>query len=107
VVRRRNIALGCAGAAVTIGIVVVAVLGWQLNLHIRSLREDTDVRARVAAWPFAPPVSGVVSQDRLRVFLEVCRRTEPVERKYRKAHAEKKIREDLDDYRRAIREGSP
>ena len=94
--RRRNIALGCAGAAVTIGIVVAAVLAWQLNLHIRSLREDAALRARVAARPFTPPSGGVVSEDRLRVFLEACRRTEPVERKYRKDRADLKQANERD-----------
>jgi hypothetical protein len=94
--RRRNVLLGCAGAAVTIGIVVVAVLGWKLNRHIGALREDADLRARVAARPFAPPVSGVVSEDRLRVFLEVCRRTEVVERKYKKPRADLKRANERD-----------
>jgi hypothetical protein len=86
--RQRNIALGCAGVAVTIALVVVAVLGWRVSLHFRAIREDAAVRARVAATPFTAPGRGVVSEDRLRIFLEVCRRMEPLDRKYQKARAD-------------------
>ena len=88
--RPRNIAIGCAGVAVTIAVVLLAVLGWQLRVHFRAIREDAAVRARVAATPFTPPGSGVVSEDRLRVFLEVCRRTKSVDRKYQKERADLK-----------------
>jgi hypothetical protein len=54
------------------------------------------MRARVAARPFTPPVDGVVSEDRLRLFLEVCRRTEAVEREYQKPRADLKRANERD-----------
>jgi hypothetical protein len=88
--RRWKIALGCGGAAVLVGITIVAVLGWRLALEIRAARENAALRARVAATPFTPPTDGRVPGERLRVFLEVGRRTEPVELKYRKPRADLK-----------------
>lgn len=91
-----KVALGCGGAAVLVGITVVAVLGWRFALDIREGRENAALRARVAAVPFAPPADGRVPEDRLRVFLEVCHRTNAVELKHQKTRADLKQANESD-----------
>lgn len=84
--KRTAIALVWGAAALALG--AAAIGGWWVAAHWKALRANAALRSRVAAVPFTPPAAGVVPEERLRVFLEVCRRTEAVTRRYQDARAD-------------------
>jgi hypothetical protein len=77
-------------------VAAVAFLGWHLIVQWRTVQETVAIRRRVAALPFTPPVDGMVAEDRLRAFLEVCRRTDRVDRKYQQDRANLKRANESD-----------
>jgi hypothetical protein len=79
----RWIAGGCCGVAL---LVAVAGGGYVVGRYLRWEREAAraaERRKQVAAVLFTPPADGIVSPERFRVFMAVCRREQAVEDAYR------------------------
>lgn len=88
--KRWRIAIGCGCLGVLVSATLIGAVAWRTYIGFREGRDKARLRAEVAAVPFAIPSDGVVPEERLQLFLEVCRRTAYVDEKYAKD------REDLD-----------
>ena len=77
--KRGRIALGCAVAAVVAVIVLGGGATWWIHRWDQRALQSRAVRSHAAAMPFAAPADGLIPEERLRKFLELCRRERTVE----------------------------